>query len=492
MTLNEIKALTNGMVINGGRSNVDIPVAKVTEDSRKVEADTLFVPLQGQTVDGHEYIGEALKSGAVGIMTDTPEKIPPGVLTMMVPHARRALGQISHGMLENPSREMKVIGVTGTNGKSSTVMIIQHMLSSTGHPTASFGTLGYTAGGKTREAPHTTPFGEDLARLFAEARDAGDTHVVMEVSSHAIDQERIAGIDFDVALFTNLTQDHLDYHETMQQYLTSKTKLFSKIKSSESKFTVANSDDPSAGAFRLASKAPHYTFGAEGEVSILEFDMKGNRCTFSIESPWGNGSFEMGLLGMHNVRNAVAAITVCGYLGVPFEKMQSAVASMPPVPGRFESIDSGQDFQVIVDYAHTEDGLRNVLSAAREVCNRRLIVLFGCGGDRDTTKRPKMAAAVAELADFGIVTSDNPRSESPELILLDIEVGMQHASKKRDEDYVVIEDRRDAIHSALAMANAGDLVMIAGKGHEDYQELASGRIHFDDREVVREWLENRS
>lgn len=490
MTVDDLVAITGGTVSPGGSVDLETSIAGVTEDSRKIVSGSVFVAISGETVDGHDFVEEASARGACVIITDSPEKIPESVSTVVVPHARRALGIIAHALVDDPSGKMTVIGVTGTNGKSSTVTMICHLLEYTGHKTASFGTLGYTIGGKTREAAHTTPFNEDLAALFAEARDAGDTHVVMEVSSHALEQERVSGIAFDVGLFTNLTQDHLDYHKTMDEYIEAKLKLFSEIES-DSGITIANADDPVSERFREASRVSHYAFGKNGDVSVSDVEFKGNRNRFTIASPWGTGAFDMALPGKHNVSNVVGAVTVCGALGVEIGLLQEGVSSMPSVPGRFEVIDCGQPFQVVVDYAHTEDGLLNVLTAAREVCSGRIIAIFGCGGDRDKTKRPKMAAVVARLADFGIVTSDNPRSESPERILMDIEVGMPHAGRKSDEDYLVIEDRTEAIHRGLAMAGSGDLVLIAGKGHEDYQILNSGTIHFDDREVARECLRGR-
>jgi UDP-N-acetylmuramoyl-L-alanyl-D-glutamate--2,6-diaminopimelate ligase len=394
---------------------------------------------------------------------------------------------LAHSLAGDPSRDLKVIGVTGTNGKSSTVFLIQQLLESCGHPTANFGTLGYFVGETTRPAAHTTPFGEDLASLFREAREVGLTHAAMEASSHAIEQERIAGIDFDAAVFTNLTQDHLDYHGDMGAYLESKLGLIRRIEGPD-RFTVVNIEDPSAQRVIDASAVPCHSFGAGGDCRATKMRLERAQTFFHLDTPWGSADVELALLGRHNVLNALGAITACGALGVPFERIVRSLSSLRKVPGRFEHVDAGQPFQVIVDYAHTEDGLRNVLTAARKICDGRIIVVFGCGGDRDVTKRPKMAAAAAELSDFSIITSDNPRTEDPDRILLDIEVGIQRAGKKKSADYWMLPDRREAIERAIGMADADDLVMLAGKGHEDYQILGTERIHFDDREVAFEVL----
>lgn len=469
----------------------NIEFSSVSSDSRNVSQGSLFVALQGERSDGHEFAVQAQDAGAVAILGDRADlKELSGLPYVQVSNPRRAIGLAAHRLAGDPSHDLTVIGVTGTNGKSSTVYLIRQVLESCGRRSAQFGTIEYRIGDEVLDAPHTTPFAEDLAELFRRAKDGGATHVAMEVSSHALEQQRVAGIDFNAAVFTNLTQDHLDYHDGMEGYLREKVKLFECVEG-EGKFTVVNREDPYAEAFIEASRVPCHTFGTGGDCTVKNVRFGSRETVFGVESPWGEAEIRMSLLGAHNVSNALAAITTCCALGIPLEDVARGVESLNSVPGRFEHVDAGQNFQVIVDYAHTEDGLRNVLEAAREICERRVIVVFGCGGDRDTGKRPKMAAVAGELADFSIATSDNPRTESPERILLDVEVGLQRTGKKRDEDYLVIEDRAEAIDSALKMAEAGDLVMIAGKGHEDYQILNSGRIHFDDREVARRFLEAR-
>jgi UDP-N-acetylmuramoyl-L-alanyl-D-glutamate--2,6-diaminopimelate ligase len=469
----------------------DGEVVFVTEDSRRVIPGTLFVAARGVRTDGHDFAGEAVARGAVGILGDRVGlEVLHGVPYIRVQHPRRAGAILAHALAGHPARSMKVIGVTGTNGKSSSVIMAHHVLNACGRPAACLGTLGYRVGAENLRAAHTTPFGEDLAELFRRARETGQTHVVMEVSSHALDQERTAGIPFSVAAFTNFSQDHLDYHGNMDSYLRAKLRLFECVEGSDA-FTVVNRDDPHAQAFLEASKVPCITYGSKGECRASGVRIQRNGTSFKSATPWGTANLKMRLLGRHNVSNALCVIAICGGLELPLEGIAEAIATLPSVPGRFEHVDAGQDFQVVVDYAHTEDGLRNVLEVAREICKGRVILAFGCGGDRDRTKRPKMGEVAAALADFSILTSDNPRTEDPECILLDIEIGVQRAGKTKHDEYEVITDRADAIRWAIGLARPGDLVMVAGKGHEDYQIFGTRRVHFDDREVVRAVLGER-
>ena len=463
----------------------------VTKDSRRVRPGTLFVALPNTHIDGYTFAKEAVDAGAVAILGNQQ-----GLDTLHgVPHIYTAtpghmLGLTAHALEGNPSRALDVIGITGTNGKSSTVYLIQSILNEAGQRCAKFGTLGYDVGAETWPAALTTPFPEDLAPAFAKARDNGMTHIAMETSSHALEQERVAGIDFDVAAFTNLTQDHLDYHVTMEAYRDAKLKLFEGIEG-RGKFTVVNAGDPSAMYFINASRVRCITFGREGECRAVKVRAGIKETTFDLRTPWGDAPVAMRLLGRHNVDNALCAAAVCGGLGIPVETLAAGIAALAAVPGRFEPVDAGQDFQVVVDYAHTDDALRNVLEAARQLTKGKIIAVFGCGGDRDKGKRPKMARAAADLADFSVITSDNPRTEDPHRILLDIEVGMQGATRKKEDDYVVIEDRAEAIAAGIGRAGSGDLVLIAGKGHEDYQIIGTEKRHFDDRETARAVLEGR-
>ena len=487
MQLRQIPALLRCKPVEAS----DAAVTGVTEDSRRVRPGWVFVAAPGVRTDGHSYVPQAVAAGAVAVIGDRPGVTAiSGVPYLYAESPRRALGLLAHALAGDPSRSMTVIGVTGTNGKSSSVLMTQRVLQACGRSAGTIGTLGYDIGGEIVAAPHTTPFGEDLADLFRRAKDAGHTHVVMEVSSHALDQDRVAGIDFDVAAFTNLTQDHLDYHLNMEDYRRAKLKLFESIEGSD-RFTVVNRDDPSAPHFMAASRVACHTYGREGDCRASDVRIRPAGMRFNVLTPWGASEIEMALLGHHNVSNALCVIAVCCGLGFPLDRVAEGIASLPIVRGRFERVDAGQDFHVIVDYAHTEDGLRNVLRAARAICDKRVIVVFGCGGDRDKTKRPKMACAAAQLADYAVVTSDNPRTEDPLTIIADIEVGIVESGKKRDAEYLVIPDRAEAIRRAIGMARPGDLVMIAGKGHEDYQIIGARRIHFDDVETARTVLEGR-
>lgn len=470
----------------------DVEFAAATEDSRRAAPRGIFFALRGEHTDGHDHAEEAVRKGAVLVVgEDLGRERCAGVPYVAVDAPRAVLGVVAHALHGDPSKAMTVVGVTGTNGKTSTVTLIHHIFSAHGWKTACFGTLGNRIGDESLPAKHTTAFAEDLADLFARAREAGATHAVMEVSSHALAQDRVAGIDFDVAAFTNLTQDHLDYHASMDDYRAAKLQLFEDL-GDHARFTVVNGDDPHAKAFIDASRTACYTYGEAGDCRPSTLVCGPRETTFELDTPWGAAPVSLRLIGRHNAWNAICAMTVCCGLGVDLEEVVRHAGTLASVPGRFEHIDAGQEFQVVVDYAHTEDGLRNVLDAARGLTGKRIIAVFGCGGDRDRSKRPRMAAAVAELADFGIVTSDNPRSEDPERIILDVEQGMQQAGKRKGDDYAVYLDRAEAIDRAIELAAPGDLVLIAGKGHEDYQILGDRRIHFDDREVARACLEKRA
>jgi UDP-N-acetylmuramoyl-L-alanyl-D-glutamate--2,6-diaminopimelate ligase len=487
MTRNELSLLLYGVTDTGPA----FELTSVTEDSRRVRPGSLFVAVRGEKVDGHAYAAQAVAAGAVAMVGDRSGIAEcEGVPYLFEARPHRATGLVAQALAGNPSHAMTVLGVTGTNGKSSTVFLTQAILRAAGYAAANFGTIGYEIAGEVIAPTHTTPFGEELAAIFAKAKAAGQTHVVMEASSHAIEQERIAGIEFRAAAFTNLTQDHLDFHGDMDRYRRAKLKLFERIEG-EACFTVVNLDDPSAKYFIEASKVRCYTYGTGGEIRAAELRTDIGGTHFTLTTPWGSTPVAMNLIGRFNVWNALCAAALAGGLGVPLDAIARGIAGLPRVPGRFEPVNAGQDFFVIVDYAHTDDGLRNVLEAARGICKGRVITVFGCGGDRDKTKRPKMGAVAARLSDYAVLTSDNPRTEDPHRILLDVEVGIQREGRRKEDDYLVIESREEAIRTAIGMATRGDLVMIAGKGHEDYQILGTTKIHFDDREVARAILEGR-
>lgn len=463
-------------------------VQHVTEDSRRVRPGSLFVAVSGTRTDGHDYASQAAAAGAVLIAGERPRtRRLDGLPYLHVSHARWAGGLCAHALRGNPARAMTVIGVTGTNGKSSTVALIDAILRASDKRTAVFGTLGYVIAGESKGQEHTTPFAEDLAALFDEAAAAGVTHVTMEVSSHALHQRRVAGIPFTVAAFTNLTQDHLDYHGTMEAYRDAKAMLFTGLDASHGT-AVVNLDDPHGAYYRQAAPCRTIPYGKGAACRADDVRMTMQYTAFNLITPWGEAPLRLPLLGMHNVSNALCAAAAAGAAGASLEAIVSGLEGLPSVPGRFEAVGEGRDFQVVVDYAHTDDGLRNVLEAARALCAGKIITVFGCGGDRDKTKRPKMGKVAGSMSDFCILTSDNPRTEDPYRILLDAEVGLQQAGRRKGTDYEVIEDRATAIETAIRRAAPGDLVLIAGKGHEDYQIIGTEKIHFDDREVAREVL----
>jgi UDP-N-acetylmuramoyl-L-alanyl-D-glutamate--2,6-diaminopimelate ligase len=469
----------------------ELEATGVSEDSRKVRPGDIFVAVSGEHADGHDFATDAVGAGAVAILGDRPgiHRLE-GCPYLFSERPREAEALLAHAMAGNPTQTLSVIGITGTNGKSSTALLTQSILQEAGYPTSNFGTMGYQIAGTMLPAAHTTPFGDELAVLLGKARDAGDTHVVMEVSSHALDQERVAGIRFAAAAFTNLTQDHLDYHETMGAYRDAKLKLFHRIAGDDT-FTVVNKADPAAPEFEAASRVHSITYGPDGVVRARDVRLGMSETRFALATPRGEVDVTIQLLGHHNIQNALCAAAIAYGLRIDLSVIARGLSCLPRVPGRFDGVDGGQDFFVVVDYAHTEDGLKNVLEAAGLLCKGRIITVFGCGGDRDRGKRPKMGKVAGQLSHFCVLTSDNPRSEDPKRILLDVEVGLQKAGCAKGDDYVTIESRAEAIHHAIGLANKGDLVLIAGKGHEDYQILAGETIHFDDRETALQALEAR-
>lgn len=465
--------------------------AHVTEDSRRVRPGSLFVAVAGTHGDGHEHAEHAAKAGALAILGERGDLSSlAGIPYAQVRHARRAAGLAAHALAGNPASGMTVVGITGTNGKSSTVALADAIFQAAGHRTALLGTLGYVVNGTLQGQSHTTPFAEDLAALFAEAAEAGVTHVTMEVSSHALEQQRVAGIPFRVGAFTNLTQDHLDYHGTMEAYRDAKALLFTGLPP-EDGVAVVNLDDPAGAFYRDVAPCARITYGEKADCHATRIRATMRETAFELVTPWGSQRVSLQLLGKHNVYNALCAAAIAGGLGIPLDLIAKGLESLPCVPGRFEPVTTKEPFQVVVDYAHTDDGLKNVLEAAREFCSGRIITLFGCGGDRDKTKRPRMGNVAGRLSDYCILTSDNPRTEDPYRILLDAEVGLQQAGRNKGAHYEVIEDRATAIRAAIDLAKPGDLVMIAGKGHEDYQIIGTEKIHFDDREVARAILAER-
>lgn len=476
-------------------------VTGLAYDSRQVQAGDLFFCVRGQKADGLEFLPAAVAAGAVAAVVDEERSDLP-VPAILVPNVRRAMGPLARAFYDHPSGRISLVGVTGTNGKTTTTFLIAAIARAAGKNTGVIGTIGARINDESLPGDRTTPEAPELQALFARMAQADDGRgmiVAMEVSSHALAQGRTAGAEYAVGVFTNLTQDHLDYHRDMEDYFSAKALLFTEYPRGGAKpFTaVINADDPYGRRLAGMSAGRVITYGVEpagasgGESPVLRarnVEGSATRLRFEVVAPEGVFPVELPLGGLFNVYNSLAAMGAARALGLSWDVILSALRSASGVPGRFESVEAGQNFGVIVDYAHSPDGLENVLRAARALNPRRLFVVFGCGGDRDRGKRPIMGRIAAQLADQIILTSDNPRSEDPQSILDQVAAGVAEAGGTPCEQLV---DRREAIARAVSLAEEGDLVVIAGKGHEDYQIFADRTLHFDDREEARKALNDR-
>jgi UDP-N-acetylmuramoyl-L-alanyl-D-glutamate--2,6-diaminopimelate ligase len=473
MKLAELVAAQDGARVIGDDS---VEVKDLAYDSRKVEPGTLFFCVVGEKADGHEFAPRAAEDGAVALVVER-ELTELAVPQVVVPDSRAAMAPLAARFWGDPTAELRMIGVTGTNGKTTTAFLVHEILRAAATRCGLLGTVKQVVGGVEKEVERTTPEAIELQRTFRQMLDGGDEACAMEVSSHAMTLHRADAIHFEVALFTNLTQDHLDFHADMEDYFLAKRKLFEAGPETR----IVNVDDPYGR--RLAEEFECVTFSAEGaaaDYSAREVEFDAGGASFRV----GEMRLRTGLPGHFNVANALGAFAAAEVIGVGPEIAAAGLARAARVPGRFEPIDEGQGFAVLVDYAHTPDSLENVLRAARRLTSGKLISVFGAGGDRDRDKRPKMGRAGAELSDLTVITSDNPRSEDPEAIVAEVAGGAGDASELE-----VVVDRREAIALALARAEPGDTVVIAGKGHEQGQEFEGGRkIPFDDREVAREEL----
>jgi UDP-N-acetylmuramoyl-L-alanyl-D-glutamate--2,6-diaminopimelate ligase len=464
----------------------DAPITGVEYDSRQVKPGNVFVAMQGEISDGNRFIDQAIAAGAAAVVTDS-DRQPAGVAWAKVPHGRRALATVSAKFFGHPAEKLGITGITGTNGKSTTTFLLESILRAAGRTGALVGTIEYHVLETVLPAPHTTPESLDLQRLFREALAGGGTEVVMEVSSHALAQQRTFGIPFDVAVFTNLTRDHLDYHNSMDEYFAAKQVLFAGSGANPPRVAVLNGDDAYGRqlvAFCRDRSSEVITYGlSKGDYHASKIDITAKGTRFELNSPQGSPSLQSPLIGRVNVYNILAAAAAASARGCSLDSIVAGVAALKAVPGRFEKIDCGQPFTVVVDYAHTDDALRNLTSLAREFVKdsgRRVITVFGCGGDRDRSKRPLMGEAAGNGSDFVVLTSDNPRSEDPLAIINDAVVGLQRSGTK----FKTEPDRHTAIALAIGEARKGDIVLIAGKGHEKVQVSRAGTVPFDDREVA--------
>jgi UDP-N-acetylmuramoyl-L-alanyl-D-glutamate--2,6-diaminopimelate ligase len=469
-------------------------VTGVEYDSRRIKPGCVFVAMRGEASDGNRFIDQAIQLGAAAIVTDSPaEKPRDGVAWALVPYGRRALARISENFYKRPAERIAVTGITGTNGKSTTAFLIESILTAAQRKSALIGTIEYHVAGCVYPAPHTTPEALELARLFSEALGKGATDAVMEVSSHALAQQRVFGVPFDIAVFTNLTRDHLDYHKSMEEYFYAKRVLFEGCGTDPPRGAVTNLDDPYGAEladFSHKRSSVVLTYGwSQGDFHAENVEITPRGTRFDIVTPQERLAIFSPLIGRVNVYNILSASAACFARGCSGDAIAKGVSALTHVPGRFQRVDCGQPFTVVVDYAHTDDALRNLTSLAREFVTRnsgpaRVITLFGCGGDRDRAKRPLMGEAAGRGSDYVVLTSDNPRSEDPAAIINDALVGLQKTGAK----YAVEVDRRKAIALAVNEARPGDLVLLAGKGHEKVQLTREGTRPFDDVEVAREAL----
>jgi len=470
----------------------NIEISGINYDSRKVVPGNLFVCILGMKSDGHDFIGDALEKGASALMTiHKVEDLPDTISQINVPDTREAMSKVSALWYGFPCQQLRMIGVTGTNGKTTTTHLIKGLLEKKDQTktVGLIGTVHNLIGEEVMPSTHTTPESWELSGLLNQMVQKNTETVVMEVSSHALKQNRVTGCEFDGAVFTNLTQDHLDYHLSFADYLESKLKLFRSLQLGSkggAKYAVINGDDPMAEEFKRAAKVPVWTYGIKEKTHIQAADIKitPRGTAFNLKTNQGNYSLTTSLIGTFNVYNVMAAVTVALLEGISLTAIGEYLSHAPQVAGRFELVDEGQPFPVIVDYAHTPDGLENILATAKEITGGRLITVFGCGGDRDRGKRPIMGGISGKYSNFSFLTSDNPRTEDPEEIIMEIERGISPITSS----YKIIEDRGKAIEEALKMAEPLDTVIIAGKGHEDYQLVNGKVLHFDDREVARKIL----
>jgi UDP-N-acetylmuramoyl-L-alanyl-D-glutamate--2,6-diaminopimelate ligase len=504
MRWSEAIAATNVVEIAG---RGDVEVRGVQYDSRRVSAGDVFVAMRGGTADGNNFIDAAIRKGASAVVTDSLERFvdlrtqQPELALALVDResngGRRALAEISAVVFGEPQKKLKVSAVTGTNGKTTTAFLLEQMLRSVGRKCVLLGTIETHVGDLVRVSEHTTPESRDVLALFAEGVRAGCTEVVMEMSSHALEQERVWGIPVDVAMFTNLTQDHLDYHGTMKAYARAKARLFEGVGAGAPRVAVINEEDDYAGmmidSYAGEEFVVRYGVSENANHRAEAIEILPGRTRFRFVTPAAAVEIESPLTGMVNVENLLAAMCAALARGLTLEEVQRAAATLKAVPGRFEVVPGSEEagFTVVVDYAHTDDALKNLISLGRDLVKGhggRVIVMFGCGGDRDRTKRPKMGRVAGEGSDLVVVTSDNPRSEDPMAIVEEVLVGVRETGV----ECVAEVDRRTAIGTAIRAARAGDIVLLAGKGHEKTQTFVDGAVHFDDVEEAEKVLREMS
>jgi UDP-N-acetylmuramoyl-L-alanyl-D-glutamate--2,6-diaminopimelate ligase len=483
-----LKDVLAGMPLKKLNGNEDEEIQGIACSSKSVKPGDMFAALKGVKKDGFEFVGEALNNGAAVILSDQPKPENLAKAWIQVSDTREALAQCSANFYSHPSQKMKVVGITGTKGKTTITYLLEEILNKTQFVPGIIGTISYKGPGMNLTARLTTPEAPDLQRLLSEMLAKGATHCVMEVSSHALELKRVVGIGFDVVVFANLSGDHLDYHQSMDRYFEAKKKLF--FLNHKKRMAVVNRDDPWGQKLIAQLPAGAITFGIEpgAMVAAENINLTEKGIETLVKYPSGQLTLSSPLLGKPNLYNILASIAVALTLNLPVSAIKEGIASLKGVPGRFEKIDNSLGLHVFVDYAHTDDALKNLLETVRGFNPRRIILVFGAGGDRDKTKRPRMGEAAGRLADWTIITSDNPRSEDPLAIISDIEAGIK---KTGTQNYQIIPDRREAIEQALSLGVKGDYILVAGKGHENYQIIKDQILHFDDAEVIQEILHKK-
>ncbi|UFS71637.1 UDP-N-acetylmuramoyl-L-alanyl-D-glutamate--2,6-diaminopimelate ligase [Geomonas sp. RF6] len=493
MTFQELLLGMEPLSVTG---TLDLAVSGLYYDSRQVQPGGVFFALRGVKSDGTDFVPAALERGAVAVVTESPLSLP-GKTVVQVANGRLAMSLMAAAFYGNASAAMPVVGITGTNGKTTTSYLVEGILEQAGFPCAVLGTVSYRLGDYSLPAPNTTPESVDLQRILRELADRGARAAVLEVSSHSLEQHRADGCLFDVGIFTNLTRDHLDYHLDMDSYFRSKLRLFTDLLTPEGakpkRTAVVNLDDPVGAEIAAQATCPvlGYSVHREAELTVKEVDFSVEGISCTVVSPAGDIRITSDLLGRFNLYNILGAVGAGLALGLPTDAIRLGITSHSKVPGRLERVDNNHGITVLVDYAHTGDALENVLSTVSELKTGRIITVFGCGGDRDRGKRPIMAEVAARYSDLTVITSDNPRTEDPAAILADVRGGIPAGTKEysaeeagsfSEKGFTVIESRLEAIQLAIAAARRGDIVLLAGKGHEDYQIIGTTKHHFDDRE----------
>jgi len=498
-----LKKLSDCLSAKKLTGNAHIDITAITADSRTAQENSLFVAVPGTRSDGHRYLEAAFARGARAFVTETPFA-PPGATNIIVPDSRSALARLAAEFYGQPSADLHLVGITGTNGKTTAAFLIESILNTAGRPAGLLSTVIYRFKDRTFPATHTTPGPVELQHMLRRMADAGVRYAVMEVSSHGLLQKRTESCDFNTAVFTNLSPEHLDYHTTMADYLNAKMVLFTNLLDQSRKqapLAVINRDDPAGRKIAEKTTRPVFTYGiAHGDMHTRKMAVSLDGISADLVTAGQRFTIHSKLIGRFNIYNILAAAAASLSLGISTEHIRQGLKNAKPVPGRMESLANNRGIHIFIDYAHTGDALENVLSTLRHLVHRRIITIFGCGGDRDRRKRPEMGKIAARYSNILLVTSDNPRSEDPNRIIQEIEAGIAREQWKRksrptagsskDKVYFVVPDRRTAIRSGIRMAEIGDAVLIAGKGHETCQIIGSTKTHFDDREEALSALKN--